>query len=181
MAEQQWTSTEVLAWSRADGPDRPAEGPSRWALGAVGATLALTVGGILASDTFCPEHRAWVQGLAVVAITLSIASVVQLLRAQASAGVLALGASLVGVAIGAIDAVHAPARGWLIAGLFGFAALASAGIALRLRALRAWDDRFADAHRATGTAVATVGSTEAVTGSVDRADAPAPAVRAERG
>ncbi len=148
MADQQWRSTEVLAWSRADGPERSKEGPSRWALGAVGATLAVTITGIVASDTLCPDHRLWVQALATVAIVLSITSVVQIMRAQSSAGLFALGASVLGVAIGLIDAVHAPDRGRVIAAAFGFAALASAGISLRIRAMRAWDDQLARAHTA---------------------------------
>lgn len=151
MAEPQWTSTEVLAWSRADGPDRSSEGPSRWALGAVGATLAVTISGIVATDTLCPDHRLWVQSLATVAIALSVTSVVQILRAQASAGIFALGASVLGMAIGLIDAVHAPERGRLIAAAFGFAAIASAGISLRLRAMRRWDDELAVAHTAGTT------------------------------
>lgn len=161
MADQQWTSTEVLAWSRADGPDRSTGGPSRWVLGAVGATLAVTIAGILATDTLCPEHRLWVQTLATLAIVLSITSVVQIMRAQASAGLFALGASVLGVAIGLIDAVHAPERGQLIAAAFGFAALASAGISLRIRALRNWDDDLAVAHTA-GSLDQSIGSIESV-------------------
>lgn len=150
MAEQhvKWQASEVLAWSRADGPARPSDVPSRWALGAVGITLAVVVSGILVTDTLCPDHRLWVQALATVSITAAIASVVQIMRAQASAGLFALFASLSGVAIGLIDAVHAPSRGRLVAAGFALAAVASAGIALRIRALRRWDDRLAIAHRA---------------------------------
>ncbi|MBX3312936.1 MAG: hypothetical protein KF906_01340 [Actinobacteria bacterium] len=161
MAEQreQWRASEVLAWSRADGPDRPSEGPSRWALGALGITLAVVVGGIMLADTLCPEHRAWVQALATVSIALAIASVVQIMRAQASAGLFALLASLSGVAIGLIDAVHNPSQGRLVAAGFALAAVASAGIALRIRSLRSWDARLATAHLA-GDEPADVASVE---------------------
>ena len=164
MSDQKWTSTEVLAWSRGDGPERPSAGPSRWALGAVAATLAVTISGILATDTLCPDHRLWVQTLATVAIALSVTSVIQILRAHASAGLFALAASLVGVGIGLIDAVHAPSRGRLIAAAFALAAVASAGIALRLRSLRAWDDRFGVAHTAlsVGDAPLELDNTEGV-------------------
>lgn len=175
MSQQQWTSTEVLAWSRADGPDRPSEGPSRWALGAVAATLAVTTTGILATDTLCPEHRLWVQTLATVAIVLSITSVVQILRAQASAGLFALGASVMGVAIGLIDAVHSPSRGRLIAAAFALAAMASAGIALRIRAMRRYDDRLAAAHRVDGESIeASVAETETSAGASVPTDEVAP-------
>lgn len=180
MSQPQWTSTEVLAWSRADGPDRPSEGPSRWALGVVGATLAVTTTGILATDTLCPEHRLWVQTLATVAIVLSITSVVQILRAQASAGLFALGASVMGVAIGLIDAVHAPSRGRVIAAAFALAAVASAGIALRIRAMRRYDGDLAAAHRADADLVETVPVAATAAVPAEPADEPAQPVRAGR-
>lgn len=148
MDRTEWRSGEVLAWSGHDGPGEPPAGPSRWITGAVAGTLAVTLTGIVASDTLCPEHRAWVQGLASLAIVSAVVAVAQVLRRQPSAAVFAMIAASLGISIGLIDTVHSPSRGRLVALGFGLAAAASAAMAVRLVRLRAWDRTLADAHRA---------------------------------
>ncbi|HEX2577540.1 MAG TPA: hypothetical protein VHK88_14405 [Aquihabitans sp.] len=166
MSRTEWNQSEVLAWSSHDGPGGVPRAPSRWLVGGVAGVLVVTFSGIMASDALCPDHRAWVQGLATVALVTSVVAVAQALRDQASAGVLALFASSLGMAIGLIDAVHSPSRGSLIALAFAVAATGSSIVAFRLLQLGAWDRRIATAHRAgpveasggdvTGTPDATV-------------------------
>jgi len=114
--------------------------------------LTVTLAGILASDALCPDHRAWVQTLASVAIVGAVVAIVQVVRGQASAALFALGASLVGIAIGVIDAVHDPGRGTLIAIGFAAAAAGSAAIALRMGSVTRWSDDLATAHVALAQA-----------------------------
>lgn len=148
MSGTEWKQAEVLAWSSHDGPGEAPKAPGRWLLGGVGGALSVTFVGIMGSDTLCPDHRAWVQILASVALVTSVVAVAQVLRNQASAGVLALLAACLGMAIGLLDAVHSPTRGSLILLGFAIAAVGSAIVSFRLLRLGAWDHRLAVAHHA---------------------------------
>lgn len=147
MGEQKWVRSDTYGWADRDGP-RPPAAPNAFVVGGLGGTLAVTLAGILGTDTLCPEHRVWVQSLASVALAFSVAAVVQVLRREASAVWFAGIGSVLGVAIGVIDAVHAPERGRLVALGFGLAAVASLGLAARMWRLRVWDRELALAHRA---------------------------------
>ena len=132
-----WKSTEVLAWTEGDGPGRPPRaGRGPWL--AVGGTLGAVFAGMIFSDTLCPEHQAWVQVLGSVGFVAIVASVVGLLRGAAWAPLFTVVSALMGIAIGLVDAVHAPVRGNLIAGIMGVIAVAAAVLALRTLRLTAW-------------------------------------------
>jgi len=144
--EQRWQQTETLAWTANDSPGRPPRSPSRWITGSVAATLAVTLTGIIATDALCPDHRAWVQGLASLAIIGAVVAIAQSLRDQPSAPLFAMGSSVVGIAIGLIDASHDPGRGALIALGFAVAGLGSSIVAFRMDQLSRWGAKLAEAH-----------------------------------
>lgn len=146
MHEQRWQQTEVLAWTENDSPGRPPRSPSRWLTGSVAATLAVTLTGIIATDALCPDHRAWVQGLASLAIVGAVVAIAQSLRDQPSAPLFAMGSAVVGIAIGLIDAAHDPGRGMLIALGFAVAGLGSSIVAFRMDQLSRWGAKLAEAH-----------------------------------
>ena len=114
-----WTTTEVVAYTRHDGPEPAAGPPNRWAVGALAATLGLTFVGVVSSDSLCPDHRAWVQALGTAALIAAVTALVALWRGWAVGYPLTIVAGALGVSIGLLDAVHAPSRGWLIT--LGFA------------------------------------------------------------
>ena len=145
--QQQWQSSEVLAWSEGDGPGRPPVA-SRWIIGGVGVALTATLTGILSTDALCPDHRAWVQTLASVAIFSAAVAIVQVLRGQASAIVFALISSVLGVAIGMIDAIHDPGRGMLISLGFAVAGVGSVAVAFRMQQMAKWGAAVSTAHLA---------------------------------
>lgn len=166
--EQRWQSSEVLAWSEGDGPGRPPEA-SRWIIGGVGVALTATLTGILSTDALCPDHRAWVQTLASVAIFSAAVAVVQVLRSQPSAIVFALISSVLGVAIGMIDAIHDPGRGMLISLGFALAGVGSVAIAFRMQQLARWGADLSTAHQAPPMATPAAETASApVTGAADR-------------
>lgn len=145
--QQRWQSSEVLAWSADDGPGRPPVA-SRWIIGGVAVALTATLTGILSTDALCPDHRAWVQTLASVAIFSAAVAIVQVLRAQPSAIVFALLSSVLGVAIGFIDAVHDPGRGMLISLGFAIAGVGGVVVAFRMQHLARWGADLSTAHQA---------------------------------
>lgn len=179
-----WHTQEILAWTRHDGPATPPRGLSPLLLVPLAAGLVVVHVGLLAADVLCPEHRAWVDGIAGVSTVAAVSAVVGLLRGWASAPLLAVSATLGGVAIGVIDAVHDPARGRLIALLFAGLALASLALVASnvrlwrwqrtvLRAASASTVGDSPAARATGAgATPTVGA-----GTDAKAAGPAPAPR----
>jgi hypothetical protein len=102
--------------------------------------LAVFVG-MMSTDTLCPEHRAWVAGLASVGAVSIVTSVVALLRGWPSAAVLALLSALLGVAIGLIDAAHSGTRGPVIAAAFGILSLGAIFLAENQLRIARWDRR----------------------------------------
>ncbi len=140
MASQRaWASGPVLAWTEREGPGRPPAAPRRALCIGLAATLGVTFLGMLGTDALCPEHRAWVQGLAGLAVVGIVASIVGLVRGWPSAGLLTLLSAGAGVAIGFLDAAHDPTRGRMIALAFGVVAVLASWLAFRgLRLLR-WD------------------------------------------
>ena len=136
-----WRSRELLAWTDRDGPGRPPRGPAGVLTGSLAVSLAVAHGGMLFSDTLCPEHRAWVFGLAGAALVAAGFAVVGLLRGWATSAILTVVAALCGVAIGVIDAAHDASRGQLIAVTFGVVAVAGAFLALWHLRLHRWERR----------------------------------------
>jgi hypothetical protein len=129
-------------------------------------TTALAVGlgvvftAIFFTDTLCPEHRAWVQALAAVALTGTVVAAVGLVKQWAIAPILALMVTLCGTAIGVLDAVHSASRGRAIAAAFSLLAFGAMVVVFRQMTLMRWDrvvrrSLTADTDTATTTEPAT--------------------------
>ena len=134
-----WRQGEVLAFTERDGPGRPPAGPSGRSTAILAGVLGVTFLGLVSSDTLCPDHRAWVQGLAGAAFLTVCAAFVGLARGWAAGPLLTLLAGGAGVAIGFIDAVHSPTRGRLVALGFAVAMVLAAAMTWRAHRLRRWD------------------------------------------
>ena len=140
MADKQaWNSTEVVAWTEHEGPGRPPAGPRRALSLGLAATLGAVFIGMMSTDTLCPEHRAWVQALGSAALVGVVLAGIGLLRQWAVAPALTVASALAGVAIGFIDAAHAPTRGHIIAVVFAAVAIGATWLALRQVPLVRWD------------------------------------------
>jgi hypothetical protein len=137
--KQIWRSGEVLAFTERDGPGRPPAATSTWMMCTLVGVVGVTFVGMMTTDTLCPDHRAWVEGLAMTGLVTILVAVVGLLRGWASAPVLTLLASSLGVAIGLIDTVHDATRGRLIALGFAVGCALAAASTMRVMRLRAWD------------------------------------------
>lgn len=136
-----WRTGELLAYTEHEGPGRPPAASPTWMTGTLVGVVGVTFAGLVSSDTLCPDHRAWVQTLAGIGLIAMVAALVGLVRGWAVAPLLTLLSSSLGVAIGLIDAVHAPTRGRLIALGFGVALVLAALASSRALRLRAWDRR----------------------------------------
>jgi hypothetical protein len=101
--------------------------------------LAVTFVGVMASDSLCPEHRAWVMAIATLSVVGVLCAFVALALGWASAPVLTFVSSIGGVAIGVLDAAHDPTRGVLIASGFAATAVLAGALAWRAYSLRRWD------------------------------------------
>lgn len=136
-----WRTTETTAWADRDGAGRPpwAPGPATWTV--LGTAIAAVLGVVTFTDTLCPEHRAWVQGLGTAAILGSVAALVGVWRGSRWAPTVATLAAAAGVGIGLLDAVHAPGRGAVIAVGFALVAAAAGLLSVRQVALARWEAR----------------------------------------
>lgn len=166
----------MLAFTERDGPGRPPAGPSGRSTAILAGVLGVTFLGLLSSDTLCPDHRAWVQGLAGAAFLGICAAFVALWRGWAGGPLLTLAASLAGVGIGLIDAVHSPARGQLVALGFALATVLAAAMSLRAHRLGRWD---AAALAAPAPATPAGPAATATAPAAPAAAAPAPAAAAD--
>jgi hypothetical protein len=149
-ANPTWKTSEPLAWTDHDGPGRGPSAGGRGLWFAVAAVLAAVFSGLLFWDVLCPEHRAWVQALGVVAMFGTATSVVALVRGWAGAPVLTLVSAGAGVAIGVIDAVHDPARGWFVAVAFAISVMGGLSMYVRQRRLARWEGEASDTSTSTG-------------------------------
>jgi hypothetical protein len=145
MAQVEWRSGSLVAYTEGDGPGRSPSAGARWAWLALAGALTAVLVGMMSTDTLCPEHRAWVQLIGVSAIVTCLCAVVGLVRGWTGAPILASAAALGGVAIGLIDAVHDPSRGRLIAVSFGVVAIGAAAVALRALRVAWWERSRLDA------------------------------------
>lgn len=135
----QWRSGQLLAWTERDGPGRPPAGPSRTLAVTVAASLGVVFAAVLSTDALCPEHRAWIDGLATFALLGAGFAIVGLVRGWVLAPALTLLTALCGVAMGVIDASHDATRGSALAVAFGAVAVLTAGLGWRQQVLRRWD------------------------------------------
>ncbi len=141
MSEREWEPTSVVAWTEREGPRRPPPGAARWMWTATAATLGVVVATIFMTDALCPDHRVWVENLALLAIFGSVVAIVGLIRGWAIAPLTTIGVAGIGAVIGALDAAHSPFRGGAIAAGFVLALLFSAWLAVRELSVGAWDRR----------------------------------------
>lgn len=145
-----WKTGELLAYTEREGPGRPPSASPTWMMGTLIGVLGVTFVGLMASDTLCPEHRAWVEVLAGAGFFAIVGSLVALVRGSAVAPLLALAASSLGLAIGVLDAAHSPTRGRLVAVGFGVALALAAMVSLRAARLHRWDREVAADLRPVG-------------------------------
>jgi|SRR5918994_3358131 hypothetical protein len=134
-----WRSGDVVAWTEHDGVGTPPRGPGRVLPLVLAGTLAVVLGGMLWTDTLCPEHRSWVMALGTVGIIGTVVAIVGLVQSWALAPLLTVAVALDGVAIGFIDALHDPTRGRLIALAFALAAVLGAALTARAVPLVLWE------------------------------------------
>lgn len=139
MADEQWREGEVLAWTEREGPGRGPSGASRrtWLL--VAGILAVVFAGIMSSDTLCPEHRLWALLIGGASLIAAGTALVGLLDGWAGAPLLAMLGALGGVAVGVIDAAHAPTRGRLVATGFGLVFVGASWLVWHQQRQRTWD------------------------------------------
>lgn len=135
----EWREVETFAWTEGDGPGRPPRGPNRLLTTLVGGGLAAAFTAMLATDTLCPEHRAWVMTLATLALVATVVASVGLLRGWAIAAPLAVVATASGMAIGAIDAAHSVQRGRAITAAFAVLSVGALVLLGRQVELLRWD------------------------------------------
>jgi hypothetical protein len=105
----------------------------------ISAAFLVVFTSMVLSDTLCPEHRAWVMGLASVGLTATILAAVGLWRGWAVAAPLSVLAAGSGVAIGLIDAVHSASRGRSIALAFAVLLVGAVVLTWRQVVLFRWD------------------------------------------
>lgn len=139
MASNQWQQTETVAWTLRDGPGRPPAGPPRAVFASLAVGLGAVFGGMLFTDALCPEHRQWVHLMAGAAFVGAAVSLVGLLRRWTLAPLVAAVVCALGVGIGLVDAIHAPARGAVLTVVFGLLTVACLVTSLLMVRLAAWD------------------------------------------
>jgi hypothetical protein len=134
-----WHDDGIVAWTEGDGPGRPPGGPSPWLTSGVGVGLLAVFSAILVTDTLCPEHRAWVAGMATIAMAATVVAGVGMFRGWASAAPLSVLATGLGVGIGILDSIHSASRGSAIAAAFGVLSVGALFLLWRQVALLRWD------------------------------------------
>ena len=144
---EQWRSDEVLAWTEREGPGRGPAGPSRKVWFLLAGAMSVVFLGMMSSDTLCPEHRVWVLVIGGAALIAAGTAIVGLIDGWAGAPLLALVSAVGGVAVGLIDAIHAPTRGRLIAVAFALVFVVACWLVWRQERLRRWDRQVARSLR----------------------------------
>jgi integral membrane sensor domain MASE1 len=129
----------MLAYTESDGPGRPPVASPTWMVGTLIGVLGATFFGVISTDALCQDHRVLVEGLATVAMGCLVVALVGLWRGWASAPTISLAASVLGVSMGLIDAIHSPTRGALVAIGFGAAATLAAFATVRSFQLGRWE------------------------------------------
>lgn len=162
--QARWTEGQVLAWTEGDGPGRPPAGSGRGLSMGLAAAMGVVFAGMLATDALCPEHRAWVQGLATVALVGTAAAGIGLARGWAVAPPLTAAVASLGVAIGTLDAVHSVTRGRVLILAFGLLTLGAVLLNVRRARMARWETAVARSMAAiTRTATAPTASAPTAT------------------
>jgi hypothetical protein len=134
-----WRETPIVAWTQHDGVGRLPNRQRRVTLLVLAGALTAVWLVLLGVDAFCPEHRAWVQTLAVGALVTSIASITGLVTSRAWSPFATCATAILGIVVGLIDAVHSPPRGALIATAFGCVALVVGVLSIGMVRNLRWD------------------------------------------
>jgi len=137
--QSRWEPGPVVAWTESDGPGQlPPVAPRRVS---VAAAIAAGVAGwgFLTANDVCPGHSALIEAVGTIAIVLTFIGVVAAVRASAAAAPLILAASVCGLAIGVVDALHDVTRSRLIATGFAVAAVAAAFSAVASVRMVQWE------------------------------------------
>jgi hypothetical protein len=137
--ESEWEPGPVVAWTDSDGPGKlPPVAPRR-----VGVAAAIAAGvagwGFISADDVCPGHSMLIEAVGSIAIVLTFIGVVAAFRASAAAAPLILAASVCGMSIGIVDALHDVTRSRLVATGFAIAAVAAAFSAVTSARMVRWE------------------------------------------
>ncbi len=165
--ESEWEPGPVVAWTESDGPGRqPPVAPRRVSVAAAIAAGVAGWGFITANDV-CPGHSMLIEAVGSIAIVLTFVGVVAAFRASAAAAPLILAASVCGLAIGVVDALHDVTRSRLVATGFAIAAVVAAFSAITSVRMVRWErstvaeaERPLDAHMFRAPAPSADGRTE---------------------
>ena len=134
-----WEPGPVVAWTESDGPGKlPPVAPRRVSVAAAIAAGVAAWGFVTANDV-CPGHSMLIEAVGSIAIVLTFVGVVAAFRASAAAAPLILAASVCGLAIGVVDALHDVTRSRLIATGFAVAAVAAAFSAVASVRMVQWE------------------------------------------
>src|SRR3954447_23017360 len=137
--ESGWEPGPVVAWTESDGPGQlPPVAPRRVS---VAAAIAAGVAGwgFLTANDVCPGHSMLIEAVGSIAIVLTFVGILASFRASAAAAPLILAASVCGLAIGVVDALHDVTRSRLIATGFAVAAVAAAFSAVASLRMAQWE------------------------------------------
>ena len=137
--ESKWEPGPVVAWTESDGPGQlPPVAPRRVSIAAAIAAGVAGWGFLTAGDV-CPGHSMLIEAVGTVALVLTFIGVVAAARASTAAAPLILAASVCGLAIGVVDALHDVTRSRLVATGFAIAAVAAAFSAVGSVRMVHWD------------------------------------------
>ena len=137
--ESEWVPGPVVAWTESDGPGQlPPVAPRRVSVAAAIAAGVAGWGFITANDV-CPGHSMLIEAVGSIAIVLTFIGVVAAVRASAAAAPLILAASVCGLSIGIVDALHDVTRSRLVATGFAVAAVAAAFSAVGSARMMHWE------------------------------------------
>ena len=137
--ESEWEPGPVVAWTESDGPGQlPPVAPRRVSIAAAIAAGVAGWGFLTAGDV-CPGHSMLIEAVGTVALVLTFIGVVAAVRASAAAAPLILAASVCGLSIGVVDALHDVTRSRLVATGFAIAAVAAAFSAVGSVRMVHWD------------------------------------------
>lgn len=139
-SETEWAGGQRVAWTERDGPSGPPSVPG-WAWVGSATCIGLATVVLVVTDALCPEHRMWVQVLGALATLGAVTSVVGVVRSWSVVPYLVLASSALGVAIGVIDAAHAPVRGAVVMACFVAAMLLGTWMTTRELTARRWASR----------------------------------------
>ena len=137
--ESGWVPGPVVAWTESDGPGQLPPVASRRVVVAAAIAAGVAGWGFITADDVCPGHSLLIEAVGSVAIVLTFVGVVAAVRASAAAAPLILAASVCGLSIGVVDALHDVTRSRLVAIGFAVSAVAAAFSAVASARMVHWE------------------------------------------